>query len=120
MPKKSIFIKSDTHKYNKLKGQDIEHICELSPRSMGCKHTIIMREWYGETETQYFYIRYLCGILNVSLGDCEMDAKYDYTPIAMADDLIDLDDDDRKHIINHICNFLHWKLPPGDVDSISC
>ena len=70
--------------------------------------------------SKYFYIRYLCGILNVSLGDCEMDAKYDYTPIAMADDLIDLDDDDRKHIINHICNFLHWKLPPGDVDSISC
>tara|TARA_Y100000310_G_C19979777_1_gene489240 strand:+ start:105 stop:458 length:354 start_codon:yes stop_codon:yes gene_type:complete len=114
MPK-STFIKTDLTRFRQIKNQEIEHICELGVNNPKCGK--LMREWYGETETQYFYIRYVCGMLNVSLGDCEMDAKYDYTPIAMVNETVySIDIDNSSNLIKRICRFLNWKLPPGDVD----
>ena len=115
MEKDSIsFIKADLKEYRRVCSRDVEYIC-LTER--GKK---VAFQWQGETDDEYFVIRYLAGIINVGIADNEMDAKHDYTPIGFIDDIICTScihgDPD---LIKYICKFLKWELPERGVDDLS-
>ena len=117
------FIKADLRAYRKTCNRDIECIA-LTKVGMGSRFKNTAFEWRGETSDEYFFIRYLAGILNVGIADNEMAAENKYAPMGFLNDVcecavIELEVHTDPDLIKHICKFLKWKLPPGGVDDLS-
>ena len=117
---KTSFIKADLRSYRKTCNRDVECIC-LIKKGIGRRFKNDVFEWQGETEDEYFFIRYMSGIISVGIADNELEAKHKYAPMGFIDELCDCEWNGHSgpDVIGDICQFLKWKLPAEGVDDLS-